>query len=59
MSLLYPGSQFAPVHPDDIAGAAVAVLTGRAQPGAPILLTGPQSLSIRDEVGVLARDLIR
>jgi uncharacterized protein YbjT (DUF2867 family) len=54
VSLPYPDSHFAPIHPDDIADVAVAVLTGRAPHGIPILLTGPQSLTIRDEVAILA-----
>jgi uncharacterized protein YbjT (DUF2867 family) len=59
VSLPYPDSHFAPIHPADIADVAVAVLTDKAQRGAPILLTGPESLTIRDEIGVLARELGR
>ncbi len=59
VSVPYPGSHTVPIHPADIADAAVAVLTGQAERGKPVPLTGPQSLSFRDHVEILARELDR
>ena len=55
VSTPYPDSHTLPIHPDDVADAAVAVLTGQADRGEAITLTGPQSLSFRDQVGILAQ----
>jgi uncharacterized protein YbjT (DUF2867 family) len=66
VDLPYPNARIAPIHEDDIADVAVAVLTGtqqqtgttqqagaRQQTGA-LDLTGPESMSFADQIAVLA-----
>lgn len=61
VSTPYPDSEVTPIHEDDIADAAVALLTGAAASfvGGSIALSGPESLSFRAQVGVLAHELDR
>jgi uncharacterized protein YbjT (DUF2867 family) len=47
-------SQVAPVHEDDIADVAVAALTGDELHGRIVTLTGPESLTFREEIGTIA-----
>ncbi|MGH3800485.1 MAG: NAD(P)H-binding protein [Pseudonocardiaceae bacterium] len=57
----YPNSYVAPIHEADIAAVAVRGLTGEGHEGASYFLTGPEALSQRQQVrliaGVLGRPL--
>ncbi|WP_282793465.1 NAD(P)H-binding protein [Streptomyces sp. CC224B] len=55
VSLPYPGSHSDPIHEADVAGAALAVLTDPALGGRPYVLTGPQSLTFAEQIGILSR----
>ncbi|MGW6984641.1 NAD(P)H-binding protein [Streptomyces sp. NPDC054932] len=69
VQLAYPDAQIAPIHPEDIADIAVEALTGgRATGGAlaggpltgrSLTLTGSESLSFREQLGVLSETLGR
>ncbi|MFD9504825.1 NAD(P)H-binding protein [Streptomyces sp. NPDC060035] len=57
--LPYAGAHTAPVHEDDIADVAVAALTDETLVGLSLTLTGPQSLTFREQLGILAELLGR
>ncbi|MGW2595934.1 NAD(P)H-binding protein [Streptomyces klenkii] len=57
--LAYPDAHIAPVHPEDIADIAVEALTGTSLTGRSVTLTGPESLSFREQLAVLAETLGR
>ncbi|MFE1321408.1 SDR family oxidoreductase [Kitasatospora phosalacinea] len=59
VELPYPEAHLAPIHPADIADVAVSALTGGEPRGRAVTLTGGQSLTLRAQVGVLARVLGR
>lgn len=50
----YPDASIAPIHPADIADVAVDALTGARLRGRAIDLTGPQALTFREQLAVLA-----
>ncbi|MFD0276394.1 NAD(P)H-binding protein [Kitasatospora sp. NPDC127111] len=59
VQLAYPDAHIAPIHPEDIADIAVAALTGDSPAGASLIgrsvtLTGPESLTFREQLAVLA-----
>jgi uncharacterized protein YbjT (DUF2867 family) len=53
--LPYPGAHTDPVHEADLAAAAFTVLAEPARAGRTYQLTGPQSLSFAEQIGVLGR----
>ncbi|WP_214322411.1 NAD(P)H-binding protein [Nonomuraea sediminis] len=55
----FPESQSALIHEADIADAAHHVLTHPGHLGATHTLTGPESITLRDQVGILAHALGR
>jgi uncharacterized protein YbjT (DUF2867 family) len=59
---VFPEAQVAPVHEDDIADVAVVALTETSLENQTVLLTGPESLTFRQELEiigeVLGRDLV-
>ncbi|MEJ3751026.1 NAD(P)H-binding protein [Actinomycetes bacterium KLBMP 9797] len=55
----YPDANVAPIHEDDIADVAVLALTGDRLAGQAITLTGPRSISLREQIGVIAGRLGR
>ncbi|GAA4712122.1 NAD(P)H-binding protein [Phytohabitans rumicis] len=55
----YPDANVAPVHEDDIADVAVVALTEDRLVGQAITLTGPRSISLREQIGVIADRLGR
>ncbi|MGC5015028.1 NAD(P)H-binding protein [Streptosporangium sp. DT93] len=55
VGLPFPNSHSDPIHEADIAEAALAVLTDPALAGRPYTLTGPQSLTFAEQIGILAR----
>jgi uncharacterized protein YbjT (DUF2867 family) len=61
VEVAYPDAEFAPIHQDDIAAVAKAVLTAGSHVGEVLTLTGPESLSVRQQVAIigelLGRDL--
>ncbi|MFD8630504.1 NAD(P)H-binding protein [Streptomyces sp. NPDC059533] len=52
--LAYPDAHIAPIHPEDIADIATEVLTGGLPTGRPLTLTGPESLTFREQLAVLS-----
>ncbi|MEV4438309.1 NAD(P)H-binding protein [Streptomyces sp. NPDC049577] len=52
--LPFPGAQVAAIHPHDIADVAVEALTGDAFTGRAVTLTGPESLTFREQLAVIA-----
>ncbi|MCY0916883.1 NAD(P)H-binding protein [Streptomyces sp. H27-G5] len=52
--LAHPDAALAPIHPDDIADIAVRALTGDDLAGRAITLTGPRSLTFREQLAVLS-----
>ncbi|MFJ8080719.1 NAD(P)H-binding protein [Streptomyces sp. NPDC096205] len=54
IQLAYPDAQLAPIHPEDIADIAVEALTGSSLTGRAVTLTGPESLTFRAQLAVLA-----
>jgi uncharacterized protein YbjT (DUF2867 family) len=54
VSLPYPNSHSDPIHEADIAEAAVAVLTDPALGGRPYSLTGPESITFIEQIGILS-----
>jgi uncharacterized protein YbjT (DUF2867 family) len=52
--LAYPDAHIAPIHPDDIADIAVEALTGNTLAGRAVTLTGPESLTFRDQIATIA-----
>ncbi|WKU46078.1 NAD(P)H-binding protein [Streptomyces sp. VNUA116] len=69
VQLAYPDAHIAPIHPEDIADIAAEALTGASPTGTPltstsltgrsVTLTGPESLSFREQLAVLAETLGR
>nr|AFD20764.1 putative nucleotide-diphosphate-sugar epimerase [Streptomyces rimofaciens] len=57
--LAYPDAHIAPIHPEDIADIAVEALTGTSLTGRSVTLTGPESLTFREQLAVLADALGR
>jgi uncharacterized protein YbjT (DUF2867 family) len=51
----YPDAGVAPIHPADIADVAVEALIGNRVRGRTVTLTGPQVLTFREQLAVLAR----
>ncbi len=54
VGIAYPDARFNPIHIDDIAEVAADVLTGEAHRSRMLVLTGPESLSQRRMVDILA-----
>ncbi|MFF9915797.1 NAD(P)H-binding protein [Streptomyces sp. NPDC013457] len=54
VELPYPGSHGDPIHEQDIAEAAFAVLTDPGLRGSSHLLTGPESLDFTEQLAILA-----
>ncbi|MFF3427584.1 SDR family oxidoreductase [Streptomyces sp. NPDC002602] len=52
--LAHPDAALAPIHPDDIADIAVRALTGEDLAGRAITLTGPRSLTFREQLAVIS-----
>jgi uncharacterized protein YbjT (DUF2867 family) len=59
VSLPYPEAHVVPVHEDDIVDAALAALTDDRHVRTAYLLTGPESMTQREQVGTIARELGR
>ena len=59
VELAYPDAQVAPIHTDDLAEVAVAALTGTAFDGRVLDLTGPESLSFREQIALIGDRLGR
>ncbi|MEU7556330.1 NAD(P)H-binding protein [Streptomyces sp. NPDC044571] len=57
--LAYPDAHIAPIHPDDIADIAAEALTGTSLTGRAVTLTGPESLTFREQLALLADTLGR
>ncbi len=55
----YPDANIAPIHESDIAAVAATVLTADRHLGQRYTLTGPESLSHRDEVTLIGRAIGR
>ncbi|MGP3912551.1 NAD(P)H-binding protein [Nonomuraea sp. 10N515B] len=55
ISLPYPDAHIDAVHEADVAAVAAAVLADPALGGRPYTLTGPQSLTFTDQIGILSR----
>ncbi|HEX4250306.1 MAG TPA: NAD(P)H-binding protein [Pseudonocardia sp.] len=55
----YPDARTAPIHPEDIVDVAELALTEHTLDGRAISLTGPEPLTFRDQVAVLAELLGR
>jgi uncharacterized protein YbjT (DUF2867 family) len=55
INLPFPNSHSDPIHEADAAEAALAVLIDPALGGRPYTLTGPESLTFAEQVGILAR----
>ncbi|MDH6125396.1 NAD(P)H-binding protein [Kitasatospora sp. GP82] len=54
IQLAYPDAHIVPIHPEDIADIAVEALTGTSLTGRSVTLTGPESLTFRDQLAILA-----
>ncbi|MER6449484.1 hypothetical protein DEJ51_17565 [Streptomyces venezuelae] len=59
VQLAHPDAQIAPIHPADIADIAALALTGDSLTGRSLTLTGPESLSFREQLAVLGQTLGR
>ncbi|MFI8966760.1 NAD(P)H-binding protein [Streptomyces sp. NPDC053493] len=59
VQLAHPDAHLAPVHPDDIADIAFAALTGDLLTGRALTLTGPESLTFREQLAALSEVLGR
>jgi uncharacterized protein YbjT (DUF2867 family) len=57
--LAYPDARTAPIHTDDLADIAVAALTGTSFDGRVLDLTGPESLTLREQLAIIGRRLGR
>lgn len=57
--LAYPDAHIAAIHPDDIADIAVEALTGNTLAGRAVTLTGPESLTFRDQIATIAETIGR
>jgi uncharacterized protein YbjT (DUF2867 family) len=56
---VFPEAQVAPVHEDDIADVAVVALTEKSLDDQTVLLTGPESLTFRQELEIIGEVLGR
>jgi uncharacterized protein YbjT (DUF2867 family) len=54
VELAYPEARVVPIHEDDIADVAVVALTGETLTGQAVTLTGPEALTLREQVGEIA-----
>jgi uncharacterized protein YbjT (DUF2867 family) len=54
LGIAHPDAHVSPIHPDDIAEVAADLLTRDRHRGRMVVLTGPESLRLRDIVAVLA-----
>ncbi len=54
LQLAHPDAHIAPIHPEDIADIAVEALTGTSLTGRSVTLTGPESLTFREQLALLA-----
>ncbi|MFI9380485.1 NAD(P)H-binding protein [Kutzneria sp. NPDC052558] len=54
-----PEARFAPIHQDDIAAVAQTLLDGGGHLGEALTLTGPESLTVRQQVAILGEVLGR
>jgi uncharacterized protein YbjT (DUF2867 family) len=59
LAIAYPDARVCPIHLDDIAEVAADLLTRARHRGRTVVLTGPESLRLRDIVAVLAEVLER
>ncbi|MET7370578.1 NAD(P)H-binding protein [Streptomyces sp. NPDC005566] len=59
VELPYAEAQIAPIHEGDIADVAAAALTDETHLGRTLTLTGPQSLTFREQIGILGELLGR
>lgn len=57
IALPFPDAQFTPIHPQDVADVAVLLLTRAVQRARIQILTGPESLRLREVVTVLGEVL--
>lgn len=57
IAMAHPDAQVNPVHPDDVAEVAVALLTGTRHRARRLVVTGPASVRQRDLVEVLGKVL--
>ncbi|MGN7781234.1 SDR family oxidoreductase [Mycolicibacterium sp. 22603] len=57
VGLPFPDSQQAPIADEDIAAVAVRAITTPHLDGAKIVLTGPDSLTMRDQIGLIGEAL--
>ncbi|WP_018351491.1 NAD(P)H-binding protein [Longispora albida] len=53
IDLAFPEAGIAPVHPEDLADIAAAALTGHPVAGRAVMITGPESLTFREQIGVI------
>lgn len=56
VGIAYPDAQFSPTHLDDISEVAADLLTRDRHRARMVVVTGPESLSQRDIVGVIAEE---
>ncbi|SDT81050.1 Uncharacterized conserved protein YbjT, contains NAD(P)-binding and DUF2867 domains [Streptomyces sp. TLI_053] len=59
IQLAHPDAHIAPIHPEDLADIAAEALTGDSLTGSAPTLTGPESLTFREQLAVLAEILGR
>ncbi|MEU7057008.1 NAD(P)H-binding protein [Streptomyces sp. NPDC046197] len=59
ISLPFPGSHSDPIHEADVAEAALSVITDPHRGGRPYTLTGPESLTFAEQIGILSRAIGR
>ncbi|MFF7591429.1 NAD(P)H-binding protein [Kitasatospora purpeofusca] len=59
IQLAHPDAHIAPIHPEDLADIAAEALTGSSLTGSAPTLTGPESLTFREQLAVLAEALGR
>ncbi|HTI20261.1 MAG TPA: NAD(P)H-binding protein [Kutzneria sp.] len=59
VELVHPDARYAPIHEDDIAAVAQTVLDSGRHVGEALTLTGPEPLSYRQQVAILAEVLDR
>ncbi|MGW6915092.1 SDR family oxidoreductase [Kitasatospora sp. NPDC054939] len=53
MQLPHPDAHLAPIHTEDIADIAVEALTGSSLTGRKVALTGPESLTFREQIALI------
>ena len=59
VEFVHPDARYAPIHEDDIAAVAQTVLDSGKHVGEALTLTGPEPLSYRQQVAILAEVLDR